>query len=135
VLTGVALAPDDLLAALTGCVMPMPTPSAGRQHQGGWVTIDLMGGAILYLRRNASQWQLRAARRGDWQIEYPAWGGAFPQTVRLHSTSGSVDLEATLSQLETNTALESAAFEIRVPAGAIRLTLDELREAGPLRGQ
>jgi hypothetical protein len=45
-----------------------------------------------------------------------------------------VDLTATISQLETNVDLDAAAFTVNVPAGAAPLTLDELRQAGPLRG-
>ena len=43
-----------------------------------------------------------------------------------------VDLTATLSQIETNKNLESAAFTVNVPPGAEPITLDELRDSGPL---
>src|SRR4051812_26727181 len=66
-LTGVALAPADLQAVLTGCVMPAPKATAGRVHRNGWASIDLDGGAAVYLQRDASGWRVRAARRGDWQ--------------------------------------------------------------------
>jgi hypothetical protein len=148
-LTGVALAPADLQAILTGCVVPMGEPTAGRQHANGWVSIDLMGGATLFLApataaRPAPQpaggsgsgsrtYQLRAARRDGWEIEYPAWSGNFPQTVRLQSTQANVnvDLTASLSQIETNKDLEDAAFNVNVPPDADPITLDELRSAGP----
>jgi outer membrane lipoprotein-sorting protein len=136
-LTGVSLAPADLQAILSGCVTPMPRAVGGRLHQNGWASIDLEGGATLYLQRQGTAWQLRAARRAGWQIEYPAWQGMFPQAVRLRSDApaGGVDVSATLSQLETNVDLDAAAFTVNVPAGAMELTLDELRDSGPLRGQ
>jgi outer membrane lipoprotein-sorting protein len=46
-----------------------------------------------------------------------------------------VDLTATLSQIEANVDIEPAAFTVTVPPGARELTLDELRAAGPLRGE
>jgi outer membrane lipoprotein-sorting protein len=43
-----------------------------------------------------------------------------------------VDLTAALSQIETNKDLEDAAFTVNVPPGADPITLDELRDSGPL---
>jgi outer membrane lipoprotein-sorting protein len=135
-LTGVTFAPGDVQAILTGCVVPTPRPTAGRLHGNGWASIDLDGGAVIYLERQGAVWQLRAARRNGWQIEYPQWQGRFPQSVRLQSTSGglAVDLTTTISQLETNVAIDAAAFRVDVPKDARLLTLEELRQAGPLRG-
>ena len=136
-LTGVALSPADLLAVFTGCVTAMPMASTGRLHQNGWASIDLAGGATLFLERVTLGWQPRAARRPGWQIEYPAWQGAFPATVRLRSTDPQVDvdLSAAVSQLEANVTLEPAAFTVTVPENMLSITLDELRDAGPLRAQ
>jgi len=133
-LTGVALAPADLQAILTGCVAPMPQAMDGRRHANGWASIDLAGGATIYLEPARGGWTLRAARRAGWQIEYPSWNGDFPQSVRLQSTqpNANVDLTAALSQIETNKDLEDAAFNVNVPPGADAITLDELRDAGPL---
>lgn len=134
-LTGVTLAPADLQALLTGCVVPAPRPVAGRLHGNGWASIDLEGGATLYLQRQGDVWRVRAARRDGWQIEYPEWPGAFPQSVRLQSDAAALDVElaATISQLEANIDLEPSVFTVDVPRDALPLTLEELREAGPLR--
>ena len=136
-LTGVALSPADLLAVLTGCVTAMPVAAAGRLHQNGWASIDLGGDATVFLERVALGWQPRAARRPGWQIEYPAWQGAFPATVRLRSLDPqvNVDLSAGVSQIETNTTVDRAAFAVTVPDDMLSMTLDELRDAGPLRAQ
>jgi hypothetical protein len=37
-----------------------------------------------------------------------------------------------VSQADINTELDPAAFEVDVPADAAPITLDDLREAGPL---
>jgi outer membrane biogenesis lipoprotein LolB len=132
-LTGVSLAPADVQALLEGCVIPSPQAVGGRLHANGWASIDLQGGATMYLRK-AGDWQLRAARRDGWQIEYPVWQGAFPQTLRLTSAGSSVDVDmtATLSQLQANTDIDPAAFTLDVPSSASPLTITELRDAGPL---
>ena len=132
-LTGVSLAPADLQAILTGCVVPSARVASGSQ-QDGWAILQLEGGAALYLRRTNDAWQLRAARRDGWQIEYPEWQGGLPSTVRLISTGPPrVDMTARLAQLETNVDLDDAAFTVDVPRTAVPITLDELRDAGPLR--
>jgi len=136
-LTGVALAPADLQAILTGCVASTPGVVGGRLHQNGWASIDLPGGATMYLERAGAGWQSRAARRPGWQIEYPAWQGAFPQGVRLRSVDPNVDVDliAAVSQVEANVTIDPAAFMVTVPADALPLTIAELRNAGPLRAQ
>ena len=136
-LTGVALSPADLLAVLTGCVTATPMPSAGRLHQNGWASIDLSAGATVFLERVTLGWQARAARRPGWQIEYPEWQGAFPATVRLRSTDPQVDvdLSAAVSQLEANVAIDPAAFSVTIPDDMLSMSLDELRDAGPLRSE
>ena len=134
-LTGVALAPADLQAILTGCVTAAPRATGGRVHQNGWASIDLADGATLYLQRAGAAWEPRAARRTGWQIEYPEWQAGFPRIVRLRSDAQAVDvdLSASVSQIETNVDLAAAAFDVNVPPGASPLTLEELRNAGPLR--
>jgi hypothetical protein len=132
----VSLAPADLLAILTGCVVPSPRAAAGRVHGNGVASLELDGGATLYLRRPATVWQPVGARRDGWLIEYPVIAGQFPGAVRLRSEGSAVpvDVTATLSQMETNTDLSAATFAVDVPDDAAPMTLDELREAGPLRG-
>src|SRR5687767_2921460 len=136
-LTGVALSPADLLAVLTGCVTAMPVATAGRLHQNGWASIDLSSGTTVFLERVSVGWQPRAARRLGWQIEYPTWQGSFPAAVRLRSTDPAVnvDMTAAVSQLEANVTLEPATFTVNVPGDPLEITLDELRDAGPLSAQ
>jgi hypothetical protein len=135
-LIGVNLAPADLQAILTGCVVPEPMATGGHMHANGWASIDLQGGATLYLRRT-SRWEVRAARRDGWQIEYTSGPSLYPTSVRLVATSSKVpvDLSAGVSELEANVDLDPAAFPVNVPNDAKPLTLDELRESGPLRAR
>jgi hypothetical protein len=128
-LIDVALEPSELQAVLTGCVVPDPRATAGRLHAGGWASIDLEGGATLYLQRRGDVWRVRAARRGEWRVEYPEWpeGSAFPSRVRLvSSTAADVDVRAAVSQVETNVDVDPAAFTVPV-RDEKPMTLDELR--------
>jgi len=137
-LTGIALSPADLLAILTGCVVPEPQPTAGRSHQGGWASIDLGDRATVYLQQAGNRWRLRAARRGEWQIEYVEWPdeAALPTKVQLTTTKPvAVDLRASLAQVEWNVPLDDTAFTVKVPADAETISLEDIRRAGPLRGQ
>lgn len=132
-LTGIMLAPADLQAILTGCVVAAPRAVGGRLHANGWASLD-MGSATLYLEPEGGAWRIRAARRGDWQIEYSRGQGPFPSSVRLRSAAqpDTVDVTAAISQLETNVDLDPAAFTVNVPPDARPLTLAELRHNRPL---
>ena len=134
-LSGVPLAPANLLAVLTGCVVPDPKPTAGRLHERGWASIDLGEMATVFLQQTSGAWLVRAARRAPWEIEYDQWQGGLPRLVRLRALDGQAPVDATLavSQLETNVDVPATAFTLEVPANMAELTLDELRQAGPLR--
>ena len=136
-MTGITLSPADLQAILTGCVTPMSAATGGRLHRNGWASIDVAGGARLFLQRQDVEWEVRAATRPGWQIEYPDWQGDFPRTVRLRSTTEAIDvnLTADVAQVEANVDLPASAFMVNVPESALPITIGELRNGGPLRGQ
>lgn len=135
-LTGVTLSPADLGALVTGCVVANPRPIAGHLHTNGWASIDLDGGASIFLQRAQDGWHVRAARRGEWEVEYPEWQGRFPTSVRLRSDArASVDVTAAISQLEVNVDVPASAFTVTIPPGVRALSIDELRANGPLREQ
>jgi hypothetical protein len=118
--------------------VPEPQATGGRSHQGGWASIDLGDRATVYAQRASGRWRLRAARRGDWQVEYVEWpdAAALPTKVQLMTTKPvAVDLRATLAQTESNVDLPDSTFTIAVPANAETISLDDIRRAGPLRDQ
>ncbi len=137
-LTGISLSPADLLAILTGCVIPEPRATGGRLHTNGWASIELDGRATLYLQRAGAKWRLRAAQRGEWRIEYPEWSqtATFPSRVQLSATSPvAVALSASLAQMESNVDLPDDTFVVEVPANAEALSLEDIRRSGPLKDQ
>jgi hypothetical protein len=138
-LTGVALSPADLLAVLTGCVVPSPVAEAGSLYGRDRVRLRLVGGTQLLLRRAGSAWRLVAAALPGWDLDYSEWSGTFPGAVRLRSTHAggtgrAIDLRVRPAQISSNVALGPEVFSVDVPVSARLLTLDDLRDAGPLIG-
>ncbi len=136
-LVGVAMGPDDLRAALSGCVVPRPEAQAGRTFDQTTAVVDLAGGATAFLKRQpGGGWRVFAARREGWQIEY-AWGsGRLPDRVRLWRDRSAgvtpVDVSAALSQVDVNIDLGDEVFRVDVPREAKPISVDDLRAAGPL---
>lgn len=127
-LTGVTIGPDELRHAVTGCVAA-GEPSSGRAYATGWHAVDL-DGATLFLRQAGARWRVEAGARPGLTIEYSAFESARPGRVRLRADSA--DLTLTISQVDINTPLPQGAFGVDVPDEAVALTLEELRDAGPL---
>jgi hypothetical protein len=146
VLEAVAAVPLDaegLRVVLTGCAVA-PDAAQARQVGDDWRVVP-DGERDLYLHRDSrlAGWRIVAAVHHEsstpaWRAEYVEFNGAggsngLPRTVRLASVgSNGFDLRLILSQVEINTKLDDGAFTIQVPATATRITLPELRAAGPL---
>jgi hypothetical protein len=135
-LTGIALDPSDLMAILTGCVVPSPNPTGGRQYANGWISIELAGMATMYAQQSGGRWRVIAAQRGAWRIEYPEWPAAsrFPKRVALRAGQPvAVDVRATLVDPEANVDLGDEVFTLAVPADTDVIPLEQLQRSGPLR--
>jgi hypothetical protein len=136
-LTGVRLDPDQLLALVSGCATPSPTATSGTRYGDTWIAIGLEGGGTVFLDGREPT-EIRAARVGALTVEYSEYAANLPGAIRVRSAaasdSGAVDADLTIrvSDLETNVSLEPNVFEVKVPDDAAPLTLEELREAGPL---
>ena len=141
-IAGVPLSADDLYVTLTGCA-PSSVAPQGSERGPDW---RVLGGANdraeLYLHRDgaAQPWRLvavirRPAGGTPWRAEYREHQGGVPRSVRLASLNApgvaAFDLTLRLAQVETNVALEAAAFRVDVPRSASPITLDELRHARP----
>jgi hypothetical protein len=136
-LAGVALDPAELRAVVAGCGLGAGAAAAGRAYPKGWNAVDT-GDATAYLRQADGRWQLRAAARGSLTVEYRDFSSGRPSTIRLRTSATAAgvatDLTLRISQVEINVPLGGEVFRVDVPAGAVPLTLPELRRAGPLGG-
>lgn len=131
-ITGLALGADDLLDALAACPDASATGN-GREWPGGWAAVDTADGRIVYLRERSGAWEVAAIDGPGWRADYRLVQNGFPREVRLRSDDGRVDLVVSLQQLEVNTAIDDAAFDVEIPSGTEAMTIDELRSVAPLR--
>ncbi len=135
-LVGLALDPSDLLAILTGCISPDARATDGRLFPSDWARIDLAGGAAGYLQRDKQTgWFVRAGVRRALNVGYDPGGHGMPPAIHLlaDGSRGSVsDIRIGLSQVAVDQKLGPEVFSVRVPADATPISLEELREAGPL---
>lgn len=136
-LAGVALEPDELLDLVTGCVAAGDAV-AGRVYPGGWSAVELDDGSTAFLRREGTAWRVAAGVRGAVTVEYRGYEGPWPRRLRVRTSAGvggaasATDLTLRVAQVEVNVPLGPEAFTVEVPADAEPLTLEELRETGPL---
>lgn len=142
-LTGLSLAANDLRVILTGCLVEQQPPTEGRRWPNGWRSVTVGREITAYLRDVSGQPVVTAADHGRWRIDYANHLNGWPRQVRIRSAeagnSGAqstpmIDLTAALDQLEINTGIDEKAFVVDPPAGAIPITLDDLRAVAPLRG-
>lgn len=134
-LAGVPLGADALRTAISGCGFG-GSPGEGRAYSNGWIAAST-GDGDLFLRRGAAGWEVAAATRGPVTIAYADYANGRPATIRIQAASAdrtSADLTLRLSDVDINTTLDPRTFQIELPDGALPLTLDELRRAGPLGG-
>jgi len=140
---GVPLSAEDLLHVLTGC-SPGGDVREGRRTGPDWRIVTTAGGDESYLHRESASapWRLvavvrRAAAAHAWRAEYREPQAGVPRSIHVVSADAgrmgaAFDLRLVLSQVETNVPLPADVFAFRVPPGATRMTLDELRQTGPL---
>lgn len=132
-LTGLRLGAADVRTLLTGCLAEAAAPDDGRLYGNGWRSVTV-GEITAYLDTVNGRAVVVAADDGGWRVDYAGHLNGWPRTVRLRTVAGDVDMTAGIEQLEINTELAAEAFEVRVPPGAVPMTLDHLRSVAPLRG-
>jgi hypothetical protein len=134
-LVGVSLAPAELRSLVSGCGFGVAGPADGREYSGGYVAVST-GEPTTYLRREQNVWRVVAAARPPLTVLYSGFVRGRPSTLRVVSTgTPRADLTVRLSDVNINVPMEAAVFAVDVPPAAHPLTLEELRQAGPLGGQ
>lgn len=145
-ITGLRRTSDDLLSLVSGCLTSTVQPGGdGQRNSRGWLMVDLPDATRAFLVRDGQEWRISAGRHeaaggsGSWSVSYAAFSTAFPGSITIWQQSGaettagvSAALTLEVSQLETNVPVDATAFDIIVPPDARPMSLDELRQAGPL---
>jgi hypothetical protein len=138
-LTGIALGTGDLFEIVTACPgVDDASVRTERFDQAGLARAILGRGTTVWWKPGVTPLRPIAVQREGALVEYRAFAGDRPQSLRLSATgtggaAGRADLTLTLSQVEANPALGPEAFTLDVPPGARVLTISELRQAGVLR--
>lgn len=135
-IAGVPLAPAGLRETLTGCVTVQAGANATAPDPR-WRVFP--GEEELYVHRDREDapWRLVAVQHRSsgsaWRAEYRDFANDLPRSIHLISTPSSrFDLQLALSNVELNVALGPETFRVQIPAGTTPMTIDELRNSGPL---
>jgi hypothetical protein len=144
-ITGLPRSSDDVLALVSGCLSADITAAGpGQRGPGGWMMLDLVGGIRAFLARDGAGWRIAAGHRNAgpgsaaWSVSYADFASGFPGaiTIRQEPAGGTrataTALTLRVSQLETNVPIDARAFDVAIPGDAQTLTMDELRQSGPL---
>jgi hypothetical protein len=132
-LAGLRLGAADLRLLLTACLADPADPRDGRMYTSGWRSVVVGDETTAYLDEVRGELVVVAADAGPWRIDYANFLNGWPRSVRLRTATGEVDMTASIEQLAINTPLDERAFEVDVPAGAVAISLDDLRSIAPLR--
>lgn len=147
-LSGIPLSPDDLRLVLAGCPDPSAKVTGATRYGTTWTVLDFGEGRRAYFRSRNGQWPLTALVRPGFVAEYPetAAAGVQPPVVRLRddpcgaadppcaaAATARFDVTLRVSQVEVNVPLPANAFSVDVPTDVTPISLDELRDAGPMR--
>ena len=137
VLAGLPLAPDDLRAVLTGCVVQDPRSTAAQAYGSDWIAVDLVGDGTAYLRPVDGALTVVAGARGPLTVEYAGHVRGLPRRVRVlvegAGASPATDLTADLTQVRVNTPIHPDAFVLSVGDDYAPVTLEALTGGTPLR--
>jgi hypothetical protein len=134
---GVPLDAPALLAVITGCAVAPDAASVRALGETWRMAAD--GSDEVYFNREGPSvpWRLvatvRRAPGAGWRAEYRNFQNGLPQSIRLVSAvAGRFDLQLALSQVDVNMPLSADVFRVQIPASARPITLEELKQSGPL---
>ncbi len=132
-LAGVRIDPASLGSALAGCAIDRPAPTSARILGDRWIAIDAGEGRTVFLERVATIWRVRGARTSAFTVTYDEVGPVQPTRITIRAAgSTSAEVRLRVSQVEIDPALGPEAFAVDIPKSAEPITLQELRQAGPL---
>jgi hypothetical protein len=133
-LIGVPVSPARLLAIVSGCVTTVETVERAARHDG--VVEIATADATVYLTPADTRWQVRAGKFAEVSVDYFGFQDELPRDIRIASSSRSgraaVALDLRVQAVQTNANLDATLFRVTIPEGAAPISLEELRQIGPL---
>ena len=138
-IAGLNVAPADLAAWIAGCPGGANSLDNAAGYGADWIAADVeaMPPSRVWLRRIGDAWRLAVVTSGSLTVEFTEHTGVQPGRVRLRRPEGTgavaIDLGLAVRQVERGMALGAEAFALDVPADAVAITLEDLRQSGPLR--
>jgi hypothetical protein len=133
-LTGMRLEPRELMAVLTGCVVP--GGSAGSGGRAGDERAVTVGASRVWMQRVHAGWRVTAGARPGLSMVYRTYGPSAPTEIGIASSGDAAvpfEFQVRVEQVVFDSPQVSAAtFTPHPPAGATPLSLEELRRIGPL---
>jgi hypothetical protein len=135
-LAGIRVDPATLRAAVAGCALDGAAPRSGRAIGDRWLAVDVGDGRTVFLdRAENGAWRVRGARTPEFTLTYDEMGPRLPARITVRTQAqGTMVAEVRLSvaDVDLNAPLGDEAFRVDVPESAVPLSLQELRDAGPL---
>jgi hypothetical protein len=136
-IAGVPLSPDGLRMVLTGCAADGDARRRATAPDSRWRVFPGSDELYVHRDREADPWRLVVVmhRRPapEWRAEYRDFVGNLPRSIHLVSAeAGRFDLQLMLSDVEMNVPIDADTFRVPIPADSTPLTIEELRDAGPL---
>jgi hypothetical protein len=134
-LAGFAATPDDLAAWIAGCPAAQFNASEGLAFGERWTRVT-SGGHTAWFRQT-DRWRLVETEQNGLTLEFSNYTATQPGHVRIRRAAtadrGALDVGLAISQVDTNVPLGAEAFTVDVKGESTLMTLDELRQSGPLR--
>lgn len=136
-LIGVRLQPARWLALLNGCLSPASGAVTGARY-GPLLGITTTDGRV-FLEMSEGAWRVQEGLFDGVIVTYrqfTAPPSRLPASWLLRSDAGrepAVALSVTVDRATAGRPIDATAFAVSLPGDAVHITLDELRQSGPLR--
>ncbi len=133
-LMGVKLGPGRWLALLTGCVATPPDFVSGARYRADLAVTTPSDRVFLALENGA--WRSVHGTFDGLVVTYRRFSSSLPDEWRLSSEPGrdpSIALSVSVDDMTTSSPIASSAFALTLPDDVTPMTLDQLRQSGPLR--
>jgi hypothetical protein len=133
-LMGMKLGPGRWLALLTGCVAAPPDFISGARYGADLAVTTPSGRVFLALAHGA--WRSVHGTFDGLVVTYGRFSSTLPDEWGLKSEAGrdpSIALSVSVNEIITGGAIDAKAFTLALPDDVTPMTLDELRQSGPLR--